>query len=560
VEVDGPGGRAAQPDEAFTRRVCAVLLADVTGFSALMGQDDERTARAVRGLQALVQEIAADYNGHAEGFAGDAIFASFDSVVAAVDAALKIQRRLARETFEGLHLTIRIGVHYGDVLLREGGAFGDAINIAARLQTLAKPGTVCISEGVYRQVRNRFDEKFVDLGRQRLKNISEPIRAYLIIPRELEAEQARVPRRTLVAATLTAALLAALVTLVAIVAPRYWRAPTEAAKVTRATPGTKMPVSPAGAPAGQALPASEEAGQLTLGVMVFKSLGGDGEEDWRREALRDGLNAQLSQLSRVKVYSKEFIDFLMSRKGLTDVEAASELGIKKMLSGSFVIVHGTLRVETHIVDVQTGVLEASYTTVGREQDFLDLQNKLAFGVISHLNLPVTEDEKRTLLAQQTTDVDALKMLLEAEGRTEPSGSGSGPTPPPHSSLDRWLAWAWPVGPAHAANTGDRSEILAVIERYRQATEQREIRALAAVYAEFSPEQEAAQQRYFENVRDLRVAIDNVDVVVVGDEAVASYTRTDDFVDARTGRPMHVAVRLTKTLLRVNGVWKLAAGK
>jgi len=560
VEVDGPGGGPSQSEEAFTRRVCAVLLADVTGFSALMGQDDERTARAVRGLQTLVQEIAADNNGHAEGFAGDAIFASFDSVVAAVDAALKIQRRLAGETFEGLHLRIRIGLHYGDVLLREGGAFGDAINIAARLQTLAKPGTVCISEGIYRQVRNRFDEKFVDLGRQRLKNISEPIRAYLIVPREAEAERARVPRRTLVAATLTAVLLAAVVTLVAVVVLRYWSAPTKAPKRASATPGAQMPGALAGAPEGQALPAGEEAPQLTLGVMVFKSLGGDGGQDWRREALRDGLNAQLSQLSRVKVYSKEFIDFLMSRKGLTDVEAASELGIKKMLSGSFVVLHGTLRVETHIVDVQTGVLEASYTTVGREQDFLDLQNKLAFGVISHLNLPVTEEEKRTMLARQTTDVDALKMLLEAEGRAEPAAGSAAPTPAPRSSLPRWLAWAQPFSPAHAANTGDRSEILAVIERYRQATEQREIRALAAVYAEFSPEQEAAQQRYFENVRELHVAIDNVDVVVVGDEAIASYTRTDDFVDARTGRPMHVAVRLTKTLRRVDGMWKLAAGK
>jgi ketosteroid isomerase-like protein len=81
-----------------------------------------------------------------------------------------------------------------------------------------------------------------------------------------------------------------------------------------------------------------------------------------------------------------------------------------------------------------------------------------------------------------------------------------------------------------------------------------------VYDEFSPDQQAAQQRYFENIRDLKVAIDHVDVAVVGDEAVASYTRTDDFVDARTGRPMHVTVRLTKILRRSDGTWKLAGGK
>lgn len=85
-------------------------------------------------------------------------------------------------------------------------------------------------------------------------------------------------------------------------------------------------------------------------------------------------------------------------------------------------------------------------------------------------------------------------------------------------------------------------------------------ALAALYAKLAPEQQAAQQRYFENVRDLKIGIDNVGVAVVGDEAVVSYTRTDDFADARTGRPMHVSVRLTKVLRRQHGSWKLAAGK
>jgi adenylate cyclase len=545
--------------------VCAVLLADVTGFSALMGVDDERTAHAVRGLQALIQGIAAEHNGHAEGFAGDAIFASFDSVVAAVTAALSTQRRLAAETFEGLHLKIRIGVHYGDVLLREGAAFGDAINVAARLQTLARPGTICMSEGVYRQVGNKFDEKFIDLGRQRLKNISVPIHAYLLVPREAEADQSHPSRRTVVGWTLGAATLAALVALGVVATLRSWRAPAEkpwgirAGVLSRTGTVTGQPEPPGGE--GATEPAATR--QVTLGVMTFKNLGGENEKDWRPEALRDGLNAQLSQLSQVKVYSKEFIDFLITRKGLSDVEAASQLGVNKMLSGSYLVVGGTLRLETHIVDVGSGVIEASYTTTGREQDFLEVQNRLAFGVISHLNLPVTEEEKRTLLAEQTTNVDALKMLLEAESGAAPKPAkpaGPAQSGQPRSALPRWLADALPLAPRRALAADDRSEILTVLEAYRRATETKELQALAAVYAEFPPEQQAAQQRYFENVRDLRVNIDNVDMAIVGDEAVVSYTRTDDFSDARTGRPMHVSVRLTKTLIRVDGTWKMAAGK
>src|SRR5512144_1744216 len=108
-----------ESEGSFERRVCAVLLADVTGFSKLMGEDDERTAAAVHRYQSIAQGIVADAKGHAEPVAGDALFATFDSVVSAVDAALAIQRRLHVDDLGGTPLTVRIGVHLGDVLLRD---------------------------------------------------------------------------------------------------------------------------------------------------------------------------------------------------------------------------------------------------------------------------------------------------------------------------------------------------------------------------------------------------------------------------------------------------------
>jgi len=547
------------PDETYTRRICAILIGDVTGYSALVGEDDERTARAVKQLQAVVRTIVADANGYVEARAGDAIFASFDSVVAAANAALAIHRRIAEEDFQGQRLQIRIGLHFGDVLVRDGASLGegvgDAINIAARLQTLARPGTVCMSESVYLQVRQKFDETFVDLGTQQLKNIPYPVHAYLMVPREAGEPARRVRRSALRWAAFATAGVLLLVAAVLLI-PRLRSAP-----VTKPLAG-RPPVpqaeglgsEPQSAPASVS-EAPEAQAQVALGVMLFKSLGGDAENDWRREALRDGLNTQLSQLSRVKVYSKEFLDFLISRKGLTEIEAATQLGITKMLSGSFVVVGGTLRIETHIVDVRTGVLEGSYTTVGNERDFLDLQNKVVLGAISRLDLPVTAAEKQMLLARRNTDEEALKMLLEAEGGAAPSS----PDPEPHSALPQWfvrLRWLGPAA-AWADDTVVRSAILDAIEHYRRAMERHDLQALAALYLEFPPEQQAAQQRYFDNVRDLKISIDNPDIAVVGDEAVVSYTRTDDFVDARTGRPMHVAVRLTKILRQQDGAWKMA---
>jgi class 3 adenylate cyclase/ketosteroid isomerase-like protein/TolB-like protein len=531
--------------EGFTRRICAVLMADVMGYSVLVSRDDERTWQAVHRLQEVVCGIVAEAKGQAEPRAGDAIFATFDSVIAAVDAALAILRRVSTEEFGGTRLQVRIGIHFGDVLLRDGNSFndaiGDAINIAARLEALARPGTICVSDHVFRHVRHKRDETFIDLGRQQLKNISDRVHAYLIIPREHSTAH-RPPRRLRMAWVAAVAVLAVGAALLA-----YHRLVS-----TVATPGAQTGVGIAGPQrTAVALPPSSDAPLIALGVMGFKSRGEPSADDWHREALRDGLNTQLSRLSRVKVYSKEFIDFLISRKGLTEIEAASQLGIRKMLSGSFVATKGTLHIEIHVVDVDTGVLEASYTTSGSEESFLDLQNKLALDVIARLDLPVSEEEKRLLLAQQSTDVEALKRLLEAEG-----GVTDAPPSEPRSDLKGGLWWLTVARALADDGPPAPTAIREVLDKYRLAMEGRKIEALAALYTEFPPELQAAQQRYFDNVRDLRVAIDNLDVAVVGDEAVVSYTRTDDFTDVRTGRPMHVAVRVTKVLRQADGAWKL----
>ncbi|MCK6556410.1 DUF4440 domain-containing protein [Candidatus Binatia bacterium] len=554
------------PDETpFTRRICAVLLADVTGFSALMGKDDERTARAVHRLQQVVQDIVAEAGGRAEPCAGDAIFATFDSVVGAVAAALGILRRLDREQFEGQHLKLRIGIHVGDVLTRDGAAFGDAINIAARLQAVARPGSICVSETVYRQVRNRFDDQFVSIGRQNLKNISDQIQAYLILPRDVAVghNEPRY-RRPLLWGGAVAAVVAT-VAAGALLAVRDRSGPTIAVPAGGA--GSQATVrgeadSPGVREDGGADLAAA-ADKVVLGVMGFKGLGGGEGDDWRREALRDGLNTQLSQLSQVKVYSKEFIDFLISRKGLSEIEAAKDLGIAKMVSGSFVVVRDELKIETHVVDVDTGVLEASYETAGQAHEFLALQNQLALGLIARLDIPITDAERR-LLAQRPSSEDALRMLLEAEGQARPAatpaarGPGIGrPVMPPSAALA--AVWPFAARSARADDVG-QAAILAALESYRAATEARDLARLAAVYNAFPPEQQAAQQRYFDNVRDLKVTIENPEIAIVGDEAVVSYTRTDDFVDARTGRPMHVSVRLTKIMVRDDGKWRLAPGK
>lgn len=538
-------------NDNYTRRVCAVLLADVSAFSALMGEDEEGTARAVDDLRTLIVKIVAETAGRAEPTAGDAFFATFGSVVAAVDAALRIQEAMRTRQFAGHELRIRIGVHVGDVLFRADSAFGDAINIAARLEALARPGTVCVSESVYRQVRTKFDHSVTDLGRQRLKNISDPMRVYLIGPPAHQVSRGLSRRRLMAVAGGAGAAALGLGT-----ALLLWRTDGWLVSPTERTAATLQEARPAAV----APTAAGATGEIVLGVMGFKSPGGERGHAWMREALRDGLNAELSQLASVKIYSKEFIDFVITRQNLSEVEAATRLGVSKMLSGSFLILGETVRIETHVVDVASGVLEASYSIEGTQKEFLDLQRDMVFGIISRLDIPVTPEERELLAAKRETNVDALRLLMESEQ----GGVKHVPAPATDESTSWLLRWlprmrlqsafiAW------AGETQAELEIVALLERYRTSLEARDVDRLASVYAEFTSAQREAHTRYFESIEQVQVILSDVDIAVVGPEAVVSFTRTDDFKDVLTGRPMHHSVRLTK-LLVLNGGWRISGSK
>jgi len=165
---------------AVSRRLVAVFAADVEGYSRLMGTDEVGTLKGLTERRAILDGLIGDHRGRIANTAGDSVLAEFGSAVDAVQCAVEAQAALA-EANAGVpsdrQINFRIGVHMGDVMVRAGDLFGDGMNIAARLQTLAAPSAVCISGATYDQVRKVLPMTFVDLGLQRVKNIQEPIRA-----------------------------------------------------------------------------------------------------------------------------------------------------------------------------------------------------------------------------------------------------------------------------------------------------------------------------------------------------------------------------------------------
>jgi adenylate cyclase len=169
--------------ESQSRRLAAILAADIAGYSALMGADEARTVSDLKGHQAVVLPLVGEFGGRIIDTAGDGILAEFPSVVNAVKCAVTIQTTMAERNAAiepGRRMQFRVGINLGDVVCDEARIYGDGINVAARLEGIAEPGGICISNKVYEEISGRIDLACQDIGDQQLKNIARPVRAYRV--------------------------------------------------------------------------------------------------------------------------------------------------------------------------------------------------------------------------------------------------------------------------------------------------------------------------------------------------------------------------------------------
>jgi adenylate cyclase len=508
----------------MSRRLGAVLLADMKDYSALMGEDEAHAIAGVDDIAAVFQDVVPRHGGTYEIGSGDRFFAIFGSAVEALEAALEIQRELAGAgPGRSRPLSIRIGIHLGEVVGTSFGPMGDSINIAARIQAIAEPGGISVSEDVYRAVRSRLtDVAFRDTGFQTLKNIRERIRVYAVVVswRTDRTRSARVGRRTVLVGVATLAAAGA-----------GWA-------VWRSLP-TRPPTI-----------AEPEGQPLVLGVMAVRANGQVPE--WMSDFTRDGLNTVLSKQPRLLVYSRQKIDFLSEKRGLKEIEVAEQLGISKMVSASLSNVDSELALEVQIIDIKTGLIEGSHESRGSEKQLIEMQNEAAVEVMRSLKLPVDEAAVQRLLADRTNDrLNDYKLLTESMG----GGVESEPPGKPRSALPG--PWWARLGPRAAEASGDdEAAIRDLLERYRAALESQDIALVESLHAALPTPMRAALQQYFQSTAHLRVRFSKLDVVVEGDEALATFTRSDDFLDAQTGSPVHLEVRVSNVLTRRDGGWKI----
>ena len=386
-----------------TRKLAAILVADVVGYSRLAGADEDRTLSRLRGLRSdLIDPAIAAHHGRVVKRTGDGSIIEFRSVVDAVRCAVEVQTAMI-ERNAGLppekRIEFRIGVHLGDVVEEsDGDLMGDGVNIAARLEGIAKPGAICLSEDAYRQVKGRLDLKVSDLGLTQLKNIAEPIRVYsLQVGAQADAKVATpsgpaqpsaapVPRRRSVLA-----LSALAIALLLAAGAAAWHF----ALANRSAPIASTP--------------SAEAAHLSIVVLPFTNLSGDPSQDYFADGITENLTTDLSRLSGSFVIARNTA-FTFKGKNADAREIGKELGVRYVLEGSVQRDQNQVRVNAQLIDAESGGHLWAERFDKPLSNLFSMQDEIVASLASQLGVELTTDEARR--AERVPAPDSMDLYLQ----------------------------------------------------------------------------------------------------------------------------------------------------
>jgi adenylate cyclase len=343
-----------------SRRLVAVFAADVEGYSRLMGADEVGTLKGLTERRAILDRLIGEHRGRIANTAGDSVLAEFGSAVDAVQCAVDAQTALAEANSSlapDRRISFRIGIHIGDVMVRAGDLFGDGVNIAARLQTLAPPGTVWISGATYDQVRKVLPMTFVDLGVQQVRNIQEPIRAYQV------------------------------------------GAPTETRE---------------GAPArfaeAESLPPMPD--KPSIAVLPFENMSGDPEQEYFADGMVEEIITALSRFKWLFVIARNS-SFTFKGKAVDIKEVGRRLGVRYVLEGSVRKAAGKVRITGQLIDAVTG---AHIWADRFERDLTDvfaLQDEVTVAVVSAIQPKLLQTEIEMATRRRPENLTAYDFYLRA---------------------------------------------------------------------------------------------------------------------------------------------------
>ena len=389
-----------------TRKLAAILCSDVVGYSRLAGADEDRILARLRALRSdLIDPTIAVHHGRIVKRTGDGSIIEFRSVVDAVRCAIEVQNAMVERNAgvpEDRRIVFRIGIHLGDVVEEsDGDLMGDGVNIAARLEGIAEPGAICLSEDAYRQVKGRLDLAVSDLGPTQLKNIAEPIHVYSLevgVPAKpkpaLQTQPtalATKPRGPLQSRRVIVALLV----VAALVAGAYaWRS------------GLASRI--AGAPVAEDKLVS--APRLSIVVLPFANVSSDPEQDYFADGLTDDLTTDLSHLPDSFVIALNTA-FTYKGKPVRAKEIGRDLGVRYVLEGSVRRVGENITINAQLISTETGAHVWADRFDGERSKLGELQIEFVARLANSLGMELVKAEALRATRERPNNPDAVDLSM-----------------------------------------------------------------------------------------------------------------------------------------------------
>jgi adenylate cyclase len=403
-----------------TRKLAAILVADVVGYSRLAGADEDRILARLRTLRSdLIDPIISVHHGRIVKRTGDGSITEFRSVVDAVRCAVEVQSGLI-ERNAGLpsekRIEFRVGIHLGDVVEEsDGDLMGDGVNIAARLEGIAKPGAICLSEQAYWQVKGRLEMAVSDLGATQLKNIAEPVHVY-----SLEVGQPAQPKP--VVAVAAAKLESAAPTPQA----RAWlsKGPALAAALALVLLAAGALAWRAGyAPRFMAASVDDKlahAPRLSIVVLPFENLSGDKEQDYFADGITDDLTTDLSHLPDSFVIARNTA-FTYKGKPVDVKQIGRELGVRYLLEGSVRRLGDKVEINAQLISTETGAHVWADRFDGDRSKLGQLQVEFVSRLANSLGVELVKAEALRSMRERPNNPDAVDLVMRATAKANTTG-------------------------------------------------------------------------------------------------------------------------------------------
>ena len=358
--------------KGFHRKLTAILSADVAGYSRLMQDDEAATVKTLEAYKQIISDLVKQHRGRVVDSPGDNLLAEFASVVDAVQCAVATQKELqARNTelSENRKMQFRIGVNLGDVIEEESRIYGDGVNIAARLESLADPGGICVSKTAFDQIETKLPFGYEFLGEQTVKNIAKPVGAYRVVlePRVTKKKAAGLKQ----GAGRRIAIIGLAAALVVVAGVALWQSFLRPAAPPPALPEEKAD------PKQMALPLPELP---SIAVLPFVNLSEDQKDQLLCDGITDNIINALSKMPRLFVIARNST-FTYKGKPVKVKQVSEELGVRYVLEGSVLRSGDHVRITAQLVDALTGNPLLAERYDGKTTDLFTLQDDITMRVL-----------------------------------------------------------------------------------------------------------------------------------------------------------------------------------